>query len=305
MPTGACGINCDVCKLNLLGTCSTCGAGTSPETQKKLETQQRLLGSICPILACAKMNQVQYCMRDCNQFPCENFTMGPYPFSPDYLNMQARRRRERPPAFAPNKTRVHVAPEYWNELQKKDMNTLCNLTLFQPVSCRQLVFHFLNEDVRVDIKNCCLKRLCNNNWEQTDDPLLELVTVLYLNNVKEVYPLGRHIAGTGDLKEAHFFQGPHALQLASLLKRYGNDINSFSNAARYLEGEPVDMADVAYKLLPFPRVPLYYLLWVGDEEFNPRINVLFDRSIEKVFAADAIWGLVNRVSSALLEEGVI
>ena len=61
------------------------------------------------------------------------------------------------------------------------------------------------------------------------------------------------------------------------------------------------MADAAYMLLPFPRVPLYYLLWKGDAEFEPRMTVLFDRSIEKVFAADAIWALVNRVSTALLE----
>jgi hypothetical protein len=61
------------------------------------------------------------------------------------------------------------------------------------------------------------------------------------------------------------------------------------------------MADTAYQLLPFPRVPLYYLFWQGDVEFAPRISVLFDRSIEAVFSADAIWGLVNRVSTALIQ----
>jgi len=45
---------------------------------------------------------------------------------------------------------------------------------------------------------------------------------------------------------------------------------------------------------------LYYLLWEGDEEFEPRISVLFDRSIESHLSADAIWGLVALVSEALL-----
>jgi hypothetical protein len=58
------------------------------------------------------------------------------------------------------------------------------------------------------------------------------------------------------------------------------------------------MADAAYRVLPYPRVPLYYLLWVGDAEFKPRIQVLVDRSIEQILAADAIWALINRVSSA-------
>jgi hypothetical protein len=46
---------------------------------------------------------------------------------------------------------------------------------------------------------------------------------------------------------------------------------------------------------------VYYLFWQGDAEFDPRISVLFDRSIEEVFSADAIWGLVSRVSTALLQ----
>ena len=301
MPTGACGINCDVCKLNLLGSCSTCGPGTSLEAEKKLAAQERLLGSPCPILACAEINQVQFCIRDCNQFPCENFINGPYPYSQGYLTMQKRRRKQIPPAFAPNQERVKVASEYWDELQQRDLNTLCNLTLFTPVSPHQLSFPFLNEEILVDLGDRCLKRSGGGGWEKTDDPLLELATVLYLINVKEVYPLGKDIVGTKDLKEAHFFQGPHALKVDALIKRYGHDIKGFKAAAAFLQGEALDMADTAYKLLPFPRIPLYYLLWEGDEEFKARINVLFDRSIENILAADAIWGLVNRVSLALIE----
>lgn len=300
MPTAACGINCDICKLNLLGTCSTCGPGRSQAAEKKLAAQLKLLGSPCPILACANINHVQYCMRDCNQFPCDNFSNGPYPFSQGYLAMQTRRRKQLPPAFAPDNNRVSVDPIYWDELQKKDLNFLCNLTLFNPVGDYQLSFPFLNENIIIDLKDRCLKRSGDKNWEKTDDPLLELVTVLYLTAVNDIYPMGNDIVGARDLKEGHFFQGPHALKVDGLIRRYGHDLAGFSRTAQNLGGESLDMADAAYKLLPFPRIPLYYLLWAGDDEFKPRINVLFDRSIEKVFAADAIWGLVNRVSTALL-----
>ena len=301
MPTGACGINCDVCKLNLLGTCSSCGSGQSLEAAQKLAAQQRLFGSTCAILACAQMNQIEYCMRDCNQFPCDNFTQGPYPFSGGYLQMQARRRQKLPPAFAPNKSPVDVPVHFWDDLQNKDLKTLSNLTLFNQISPDQMVFHFLNEDVLVDFTARCLKRDRGQGWETTPDPLLELVTVLYLNNVTMLYPLGKDIVGVKDLKEAHFFQGPHELKIQPLIERYGQDIGGFKEAANYLEGRPTDMADVAYQLFPFPRIPVYYLFWQGDAEFDPRISVLFDRSIEEVFAADGIWGLVNRVSTALLQ----
>ena len=215
--------------------------------------------------------------------------------------MQQRRLKERPPAFVPDGSRVTVDPIYWDDLQKRSMDTLCNFTLFNRDAPAQLRFHFLNEDILVDLKQRCLKRLRNDRWSKTEDPLLELVTVLYLINVNGLYPIDKDIVGVKDLKEAHFFQGPHALKTESLIRRYGTDLKRFNQAAEYLEGEPRDMADTAYRLLPFPRVPLYYLLWQGDEEFEPEVTVLVDRSIEKVLAADAIWALINRVTTALVE----
>ena len=215
--------------------------------------------------------------------------------------MQQRRLKERPPAFAPDGSRVNVSADYWAQLQGKDITALCNLTLFNPISSSQVLFHFLREDVMVDIGNRCLKRLGETGWEITDDPLLELVTVMYLINVNDIHPIGRDIVGVKDLKEGHFFQGPHALKTDALLKRYGQDLNGFRQTAEHLAGKTRDMADAAYRLSPFPRIHLYYLLWQGDEEFEPRLTVLFDRSIENVLAADAIWALVNRVSTALLD----
>ena len=66
-------------------------------------------------------------------------------------------------------------------------------------------------------------------------------------------------------------------------------------------GEPLDLADAAFKLLPLPRVPLYYLFWWGDEEFPPLFKVLCHRAIETYFSASGIWFLVNLVCTNLLQ----
>lgn len=300
MPTGACGINCDVCKLKLMEICSSCGSGKSLQGKKKLEAQERILGKPCPILACASMNQLEYCTRDCSSFPCENFQTGPYPFSEGFLSMQERRRKHKPPALTHNRTPLEVPTEYWDALRTKDFNILCNFTLFNPHSSRALSFRSLQEEVLIDVNQRCLKTLQSGDWVRTEDPLLELLTLLYLNNVGALYPLGKDIVGPQDFKEAHYFKGRHVLKTGPLLERYGNDLNGFKQAAEYLDGKPVEMADAAYMLLPFPRVPLYYLLWRGDEEFEPKLSVLFDRSIENYFAASAIWSLVDWVSTELL-----
>ncbi len=300
MPTGACGIDCDVCKLRLLGICSSCGSGKSQEAIRKLEAQKRIFGNTCTILACACLNHLEYCPRDCSEFPCENFRMGPYPFSQGFLDMQERRRRDTPPAFDPSGRLVEVPPEYWERLRARDINTICNLALCDPHPQGGLIFPFLQEQLLVDVEDKCLKHLKQGLWEKKDDTLLELITLVYLNHVSSFHPLGKGIVSVKDLKEAHFFQGPHILMTAPLLERYGNDMDAFKRAAEYLNGEKMNMADAAYRLLPFPRIPLYYLLWEGDEEYKARLSILFDRSIEHYFTASGIWGLVNLVSTALL-----
>ena len=60
MPTGACGINCDVCKLKVVDICSSCGPGDGDAAARKIQAQVRLLGAPCPILACAQMRSVPY-----------------------------------------------------------------------------------------------------------------------------------------------------------------------------------------------------------------------------------------------------
>jgi hypothetical protein len=301
MPTGACGINCDVCKLRLLGTCSSCGSGKSLEAKRKLEAQKKVFGGNCRILACASLNRIAYCMRDCDSFPCENYTQEDYPFSRGFLTMQARRLKEIPPAFDPHGHPVKVPSEYWDRLQSKDLNTLCNLTLGNPHGSKGLILHFLNEDILVDIKGRCIRWLREKVWEKRNDPLLELMTTLYLGNVKSFHPLGKELVSKNDLKESHFFVGSHDFNLEPLLTRYGDDMDGFKRSAEFLEGKGVEMADSAYKLLPFPRVPLYYLFWKGDDEkFESKISVLFDRSIEEYFSASGIWGLVSLVTRALL-----
>ncbi len=92
MPTGACGINCDVCGLSAAGACMTCGAGTSEEGRAKMSAQKKLLGNVCPILGCAADKGIDYCSRDCGDFPCETLSAGPFPLSEGYLMMQRRRR---------------------------------------------------------------------------------------------------------------------------------------------------------------------------------------------------------------------
>lgn len=299
MPTGACGINCDVCRLNLLGICSTCGAGLSEDGAKKMIAQQRILGAPCPILECAKDRKIDYCTRDCNAFPCDRFQNGPYPFSQGFLDMQDRRRKEAPPLKSPSGYDVEVPAQHWQDLQSKDLAIICQNALVEKDSPHRLLVSFLGEIIRVNIKQRNLHRQIYGNWEQLNHPLVELVCLVYLIHAGP-QSLDQRMVGVNELKTAHFFTGPHILKTQPLLERYGHNLDGFTKAAEGLGGESLDLADAAFRFQALPKVPLYYLLWEGDEEFQPRLSVLFDRSVEHHLTADTIWGLVTLVSDALL-----
>ncbi len=183
MPTGACGINCDVCRLNIIGSCSSCGSGTSPEAIKKRDAQIRLFGQACPILECAILNKHPYCLRDCEAFPCENFDSGPYPFSQGYLDMQARRRKEKPPVRAPYGDKVEIPPEYWDDLAQRNVDELCMDALCRPHPPEGVLLQVLDEEILVDRGNKCLKRSGHGRWEPAEDLFLELLVLVYLRNV--------------------------------------------------------------------------------------------------------------------------
>lgn len=64
-----------------------------------------------------------------------------------------------------------------------------------------------------------------------------------------------------------------------LLKAFGNDIEGFRRAGQGLKGVPMSRTgDAAYMFHAFPRVRLGCILYLGDEEVSPSMNILFDES---------------------------
>ncbi|MBC2733085.1 MAG: DUF3786 domain-containing protein [Desulfobacteraceae bacterium] len=205
-------------------------------------------------------------------------------------------------SYASDGSHLRQTDRQWQDLAGRSLEELANLTLALPLPGSRLQFSFLNEDIHVDIPNQRLLHIHDGNDIPLEDPLLELVTLTYLNRVDAILPLDRDIVGLQDLKESHFFAGPHELQTDPVLERFSKDPDAFRQAVASLDGRLTDMADAAGRLLPFPRIPLYFLMWFEDEEFPARLRVLFDRPIERFLPADAIWALVNRVARALVDE---
>jgi hypothetical protein len=264
-----------------------------------MAAQEALFGSPCPVLACAVKNRIGYCLRDCNRFPCEVFKETGYPFSGAFLGMQERRRREDEKVRTPSGSRVEVPPEYWTELRDKNQKIVCENAGAEPHLPQGLLLPFLGEYLLVDPGKKRLFKQIHGQWEWLQHPLLELVTLLYLIHATPSRPRN-DLVHAHQLRCGHFFKGPHELPVAPLIDCFGHDGEAFSKAAEFLEGRPEDLADRAFRFQVFPKIPVFVLLWEGDEEFPPRVSMLFDRSIEIHLAADAIWGLANILTETLV-----
>jgi hypothetical protein len=198
---------------------------------------------------------------------------------------------------------VRVPAYCWDALLAAEGDTLQRNALAESHP-NGLIVRFLNEDLLLDREERCLRYLKGHQWEPLSYPLLELIALVFLLNASPD-SLDGTLISVAELKTAHFFQGPHELKVGSLVKRYGHDLKGFRERASSLGGEAQGMADASYRLPALPKVPLYYLLWEGDEEFGPHLSILFDHSVERHLPADGIWGLVGVVSDALLRGSLI
>lgn len=312
MGTGACGINCDVCRLHLRGRCSTCGAGTDPAGIRKLEAQMRLFHGTCPVLKCAHDNNISYCPRDCRNFPCGTFEQGPYPFSEDYLAMQKRRRKEThsPSLDLKSTTRwtfEEISSEYWDELASLSSEDVCTRTL--------ATYDDNEEAYRVPFleRTYCVYpfRKAINLTDQAPESKLRhpeisfleaLILIVYLIRAQDSPLSGKQITEREIPGGDQFFQGPHELAREPILERYGKDPGAFLQAGLALQGKRLQDGDASFKLQALPRVPLEYILWAHDEEFPARLTIVFDASVSVHLPLDVIWALVLLVTGRLADE---
>ncbi len=136
-------------------------------------------------------------------------------------------------------------------------------------------------------------------------PFFTLMVLVYLNGAKAIESEGKWVSEK-DLKGGfNFFQGPHRLKIEELEMLYGGDPEAFLEAGRKLGGTEISYGNKAFVLNVFPRVPLAYLLWEGNEEFPSKIRVLFDSTIQSHLPLDIIWCMVAETSRRLSEQATL
>jgi hypothetical protein len=97
----------------------------------------------------------------------------------------------------------------------------------------------------------------------------------------------------------HAFQGYTGTRL---VKAFQNDLSRFRDAASLAGGEALSHGDAGYMFRPLPRVPLAVIYWVGDDEFPPNANVLFDASAGHYLSTDGLAVLGRELCSKIIRQ---
>jgi hypothetical protein len=107
--------------------------------------------------------------------------------------------------------------------------------------------------------------------------LLEILLMHYLVHadgtpVSGMWITYRHLPGA-NLFEQRFTD----MALQPLLDSFGNDAEGFRQAGLAIGGTPMSRTgDAAFRFMALPKIPMGCILYLGDDEVPPSINILFD-----------------------------
>ena len=173
----------------------------------------------------------------------------------------------------------------WTDLEKESQT-------------KKYAVNFLGDEYSVDIeKRSILSLSCNA-------PSKEFLSVLILHYLE------KKLKGLPDLsKEWISFQDiPESLgyypvfkkrAIEPILRKYGAKPVAMLEKWTLLNAKKVEYGDVGIIIEAFEKVPLLITFYLADQEFAPDANVLFDKSILKIFCTEDIAVLAEFVARAL------
>ena len=133
-------------------------------------------------------------------------------------------------------------------------------------------------------------------------PGLLFLFLHYLRTADGTPPADRWI-GYRELPDGMFYsQAFQGYSGARLVSTFANDLASFKEASLRAGGDDLSFGDAAFMFRGLPRVPLAVVYWLGDDEFPPHANVLFDASAGHYLSTDALAVLGRELCSKIIAQ---
>lgn len=191
-----------------------------------------------------------------------------------------------------------IDKKHFQELSEKEPSDVC-----KRAACRysqeenRYAITIWGETMEIYPQNCRIK-LPNTHQNELDEAI-SLFTILYLLNAQETEITGTWISEKDIPGGPTFFRGPHQIPSDIVTKKINNNLNMFRTICETLGGTPIHLADAAYRFEITDRIPVAVLYWQGDEDFPAEMKILYDETIMKHLAADAVYALAVGICKRL------
>ncbi len=188
---------------------------------------------------------------------------------------------------------THTGEEQaWEQLKSLEYEDVCcraKVTYDKALNTYMLESFGQNINIPLSNKNISSDSQESNFQLKKLDDYSQLSILWYLVNAKNIAFLNKLIRPE-DLKGGSIYsKGSHVLPLDRIADKYGRDIEGFIQRGNELGCEELDYGDASIKLYPFPRIPIFIILWKSDDEFTARSDLLFDATCELHLPVDIIW----------------
>jgi len=125
----------------------------------------------------------------------------------------------------------------------------------------------------------------------------------YLHTADGTPPADRWISYR-ELPDGMFYsQAFQGYSGARLVQTFDNELGRFKEAATEAGAEELSLGDAAFMFQALPRLPLGVVYWLGDEEFAPYANVLFDASASHYLSTDGLAVLGRELCDKIIDQG--
>ncbi|MBP8108006.1 MAG: DUF3786 domain-containing protein [Caldilineaceae bacterium] len=130
---------------------------------------------------------------------------------------------------------------------------------------------------------------------------LQGLFLYYLERAEGTPPTGNFVAFR-ELPDGGFYHSAFQGYTGALLEqRVGNDIDRLRRAVLAAGGHPTAVSDGGFTFNGLPRIPLALVYWLGDDEFPPQAQVLFDAVAGHYLPIDGSAALGRRLVTRILK----
>lgn len=185
----------------------------------------------------------------------------------------------------------------------QSISNRCGLNFHENNESAEFSFSLLNTQVEISYPELRIYDKRTGGDLPTPHQALICYYITPSSDSPEVYISANEWVSFTDLPDGRFynqaFQSYTGDKLATSIE---TNFEKFSKVALRLNGSLLEMADISYRFLFLPKVPVAVVFWKGDEDFPPSCQILFDSSARFYLPTDACAILGSMLTQMILKQ---